>query len=230
MADRHLDVVLTPDQALRITPIVDGIVAGLNRRLDDHRCQLSGNGEGAEITRAREEGGRDPRRSLLDEERPVGSVTAESDGVLGRDHGPATVLSGVGFGGGPATAAELQQGALPPSGQQPSTAPFGLPGGPTVGVAGVTAGAGLGGMGMGMGMGGGASGGSRGGRSASGTLGKADPDVWGAGARDTWEHGRDRGEGTTLASGETRGRARGGSTGSGGSGGGGPPGAVLGRR
>ncbi|MFC8277569.1 hypothetical protein ACFUJR_34560 [Streptomyces sp. NPDC057271] len=229
MAGRHLDVVLTPEQALRITPIVAEVVAGLNRRLDYQRWQLSGKGDGADLTRAREERGQDPRRSLLDDERPVSSVTTEHDGVLGRDRGAGTVLSGVGAGGGPATAAELRQGALLPSGQQPSTAPFGLPGGPTVGVAGVTAGAGLGGMGMGMGMGG-ASGGSRSGRSASRILGKADPDVWGSGAQDAWEEGRDRSEGTTLASGEARGRTRGRSMGAGDSGGGGPPGGVLGRR
>ncbi|MEU8526652.1 hypothetical protein AB0C77_13830 [Streptomyces sp. NPDC048629] len=173
---------------------------------------------------------------------PAGSQSAVPSGVLGRDTAPvrpadqATQLNSVG-GFQPATAVELRQGAIVP-GQQPGGQPFGLPGGPTVGVLGVTAGlggaTGLGGMGMGMGMGMGGHGMHGGhGTGSSGppkVLGRADPEVWGVGPQEA-SVSEQRG-GTTLAGGELepRRRTKGGRTGAGDAGGGGPPRGVLGRR
>ncbi|MGW3687202.1 hypothetical protein [Streptomyces sp. NPDC005125] len=223
-ANRPPDIVLTPAQAQAVKPLVADVVHSLSRRLEFHHAQLTG--DQAAVNRAREE---DQRASLdtsgfLGDDNPTTSRSTDETGngghktphgVLGRGSSPATMLASVGPGGQPPTVADLQQGAVVPPGTQPSTAPFGLPGGPTVGVTGVTGGLGGGGVGMGMGgmgMGMGGHGTSTSGTSGrSGVLGKADPDeTWGGGAR-----ARDLG------------RGRGG-TGTD-SGGGGPPRGVLGR-
>ncbi|MER5884195.1 hypothetical protein ABT160_10230 [Streptomyces sp. NPDC001941] len=240
-ANRPPDIVLTPQQAQRVTPLVSDVVSSLGRRLSYQHFQLTGNHEAAAAAHRREvEENRDTSRFLTDD-RPAGGTapprpaddgtalvrTAKDGGpppgVLGRDQ--ATTLNSVGQAN--VTTADLQQGAVLAPGQQPSNQPFGLPGGPTVGVAGVTSGVGAGYGGMGMGGAMGAHGPGRSGNGPStGILGRAEPEVWGA-LPDTPEPDDRKGGNTLATGGEARPRrglraARDG-------GGGGPPSGVLGR-
>ncbi|MFD3998596.1 hypothetical protein [Streptomyces sp. NPDC058548] len=237
-SERPPDIVLTPEQAQRARPLVSDIVSSLSRRLEFQHFQLTGNHEAAAMARTREEeANRDTSRFLVDDDRaakpaagsedgrpsPASQAAGPPSGVLGRDLGPATVLNSLGPGSQPATVTELQQGTVTQG--QPSNQPFGLPGGPTVGVAGVTSGVGAGaGMGMGMGMGGGM--GARGGGQSTPpkVLGRADPEIWGSEAPDQQGPGAQDAVGRTLAGGGT-------APGRGDAGGEGPSaGGVLGRR